>query len=84
MDVIQGAFNWIADKLQDLGNALINLLPNSPFIFIMANTEFRQWLAWANYFIPFGTFIAIGESWLLCVGIYYLYQMGLRWAKAID
>lgn len=84
MEFLQSVGNWFISKFTDLANLLINILPDSPFSFISASPEFRQWLGWANYFFPLATFISIGEAWLTAISVYYLVQLGLRYAKAID
>lgn len=37
-----------------------------------------------NWFIPIGTFVSILEGWLVCVAVYYAYQIVLRWIKVIE
>lgn len=84
MDVFKSIFDWIGDKLEFIINAIVMLLPNSPFSFVEIPSEFEEWLQWVNWFIPFGTFIAIGESWITCIAIYYAVQAILRWTKTIE
>lgn len=83
MDIFKEIFDWLGDKLQDILNLFINILPDSPFMFVSANSDMYKWFAWANYFIPFSSFVAIGEAWLTCVTIYYSVMVILRWVKAL-
>lgn len=83
MDIFKQIFSWLGSKVTELGNAIISILPSSPFQFVAMGVEYKQWFAWANYFIPFQTLIGIGEAWLTCVAIYYLVMVGLRWAKVL-
>lgn len=74
----------IKEGLQSLGIAALRMLPPSPFIAFMNQMESQTWLKWLNWIIPIGTFVAILEAWLACVSIFYIYQLVLRWAKAIE
>lgn len=68
-----------------IGNVL-SFLPDSPFLVLeeLSNTEYYQWLQWLNWFIPINTFVSILEAWLVGIGLYYVYQIVLRWVKAIE
>ena len=37
-----------------------------------------------NWFVPVNSFVSILETWLVAVGIYYVYQIVLRWIKVIE
>lgn len=51
------------------------ILPDSPFqSFISSNIYNNKYLQMINYFVPVGVFISIGEAWLTCIALYYLYQ----------
>ena len=63
---------------------VLALLPTSPFrSFIEACGEF-PYLGWLNWFVPVGQIIAIGEAWLVAIGLFYMYSIVLRWIKAIS
>lgn len=66
--------------------AVLKILPDSPFLFLeeMGNSEVAQWLGYLNWFIPVNTFVAILEGWLVCIAIYYVWQIILRWMNAIE
>lgn len=66
--------------------SVIELFPTSPFVFLdeLGQSEFYEWLQFMNWFIPINTFVGILEGWLACVGIYYAYQIVLRWIKVIE
>lgn len=65
---------------------VIRLFPESPFTILegMSNSEFYVWLQYVNWFVPIGTFVSILETWLVCVAVYYVYQIALRWVKVIE
>jgi len=62
---------------------LLSILPTSPLQPIIAQIEAVQWLGYLNYFVPVGTLVGIGTAWLAAIGIFYLWQVVLRWAKVI-
>lgn len=72
LDIISSLLGWV-----------VNLLPDSPFSIIQAS-GFGSLLSDINYFIPIYEFLAIGQAWLICVGVYYLYSVIARWVKAIE
>lgn len=72
LDIIAAVLSWVID-----------LLPDSPFSIIQA-TGVGSLLSDINYFIPIYEFLAIGQAWLICVGVYYLYSVVARWVKAIE
>ncbi|MEI3018457.1 MAG: hypothetical protein V8T38_15505 [Oscillospiraceae bacterium] len=45
--------------------------------------EVKQLFGHVNYFVPVTAMLAIGTTWLTAIGVYYLYQTILRWAKTI-
>lgn len=65
-------------------DAVLSLLPRSPFVSFIDAMENLPFLSALNYFIPISTFISIGEAWLVSVGVFYLYSILLRWIRAIS
>ena len=63
-------------------SGLVSILPNSPFV-ALSNSAISKYLPTLNYFIPVNEIISIGETWLVAIGVYYIYQAVLRWTKAI-
>lgn len=73
MEIITQFLDWV-----------LGLLPTSPFtkyIDMLADIPFLSTL---NYFIPISTFLAIGQAWLISIGLFYLYSIILRWIRAIE
>ena len=70
----------------DLAESALSILPDSPFIFLrdMSNSPVAQWLGQLNWFIPINTFVAILQLWCTAILVYYVIQIALRWAKAIE
>lgn len=83
MDVssIWSGIQNVADGARE---TIMSALPISPFTAYINQIEKYEWLAYINWLIPIDQFIAIGEGWLMAVGIFYLYSIVLRWIKAIE
>lgn len=80
---VKGIWNAITDVLDDIVNAIVLLLPDSPFKDVEIPAEVKQLFGYVNYFVPVIAMLAIGTTWLTAIGVYYLYQTILRWAKTI-
>ena len=80
---VKGIWNAITDVLDDIVNAIVLLLPDSPFKDVEISAEVKQLFGYVNYFVPVTAMLAIGTTWLTAIGVYYLYQTILRWAKTI-
>lgn len=69
-------------------NAILAFLPDSPFQFLLATLRGNSFIAnilqMVNWFIPVYSWVGVLEGWLVAVGIYYIYQVALRWLKAIE
>ena len=84
------AFSGIVDGINDVASkvfeAIIVLLPTSPFVNIKQYLPagFREFLGYLNYYIPISTLLSITSLWLTCVITYYIYQLVLRTVKAVQ
>lgn len=74
---------FLIDAVGLLLNALVLLFPPSVFTFV-ENSQFNDLLSNINYFLPISEFVAITETWLVGVGVYYLYSIYARFIKAIE
>lgn len=67
--------------------AVLGFLPDSPFKILDSldpTGQIAEWLGMVNWFIPIYSFVGILEGWLVCIGVYYIYQVVLRWLHAIE
>ena len=80
---VKSIWNSITDVLDDIVNAIVLLLPDSPFKDVEIPAEVKDLFGYVNYFVPVGAMLSIGMSWLTAIGVYYMYQTILRWAKTI-
>ncbi len=76
-------WNAITDVVDDIVNSVVVLLPDSPFSDVEIPPEVTELMGYVNYFVPIGAMLAIGASWLVAIGTYYLYQTILRWTQTI-
>lgn len=83
MGILKSIWNSIVDFVEQIANAIIMLLPDSPFKDLEIPAEVRQIFGYVNYFVPIAAMLSIGTAWLTAIGIYYLYQTILRWSKTI-
>lgn len=74
--------NILIEGLGLIGNAVMLLLPTSPFTQFM-NVDI-PYIDTLNWILPIGTFISILTAWLTCIALYYLVQVVLRWVKIIE
>ena len=73
-----------SNVIKTILNFITSVLPDSPFKMLQANEQIQSVLGYLNYFIPIDFCIATLQTWLVAVGIFYLYQVILRWANAIE
>lgn len=83
MEALKSIWNSITDVVDDIVNAIVILLPNSPFKDVEIPAEVQEIFGYVNYFVPVAAMLSIGSGWLVAIGTYYLYQTILRWAKTI-
>lgn len=75
--------NGLRDFLIDMVNVFLALLPDCPFEKYISAIGDNDLLKYVNWIIPVGDFVIIGSSWLVAIGVFYLYQVVLRWLKVI-
>lgn len=85
---ISGWINGFWSQLADWANAILIVafagLPDSPFVMISKNSQITELLSYLNWVIPIDFMISTLELWLVAVGIFYVWQILLRWVKAIE
>lgn len=76
IDSINGVFNQVFQFI-------LFLLPDSPFKNFSFPPEIESFLGYLNYYVPFTEMVAIGLIWILAVGVYFGYQLILRFISAV-
>lgn len=84
VDMLIKIVNLIILSIGTLGQSILNLLPDSPFTSVTIQNISSKYLGHLAWIIPFETLITILSTSLISVGIYYVYQIILRWIKAIE
>jgi len=80
---IVGILNALIKGLGGVLSALFFFLPPSPFT-MLDNSPLAEYLPYINYLLPVSEVIVILQAWVTAIGVYYIYQIGLRWLKAIE
>lgn len=63
--------------------ALLSVLPLSPFKQFIDQFRSLPFLGYLNWFFPVGDCLAVMGAWLTAVGLFYLYSIVMRWLKVI-
>ena len=64
-------------------DALLSVLPLSPFTQFIDQFRSLPYLGYLNWFFPVGDCLAVMSAWLIAVGLFYLYSIVMRWLKVI-
>ncbi len=75
--------DFMTSLLDRLLQAVLSVLPLSPFTSVIAGLEQLPYLGYINYFVPVGTILKIGTAWLGAIALFYLYSVVARWVKLI-
>lgn len=71
--------------VQQLLNLVLFLLPDSPFQGILSQSgAITPYLGYVNYFYDVSFAVTAFETWLAAITLYLIYQLYLRWAKAVS
>lgn len=76
----------ITDALMSLLNGVLDMLPDSPFLFLqeLGNSQFGDWLGYLNWFVPVYSWVGLTSAWLTALGLWYVVAIFLRWLRAIE
>jgi hypothetical protein len=82
--MLHNFFQSVIDGLVFLLQGLINLLPHSPFRGVYSLTIDNDLLGFLAWIIPYPQIIAVLQAWLVAITSFYLFQIILRWVKAVE
>ena len=74
---IMNFFNDVLEWLKTIGDAVLLLLPDSPFMFLR-DDKWNEILGYVNFFLPVREILIVLSGWIACVIVYYTYQAILR------
>ncbi len=83
MDIWSTIKNFINDASNKIFQAILVLLPDSPFKDFSFPPEIESFLGYLNYYVPFATLVTIALGWTTCIAVYYGYQLILRFINAV-
>lgn len=72
---------WLSNSFNSIVNAIFDILPTSPIVYLSKDKIIGTYLSYVNYFIPIYLWLSILEAWGIAVAIYYCYKIVLRWIK---
>lgn len=75
--------NLIIAALGNTLNFLVSFLPDSPFQ-ILSNSPISEYVSSLNYFFPIKEMLSVCELWVVAIATYKLYEIVLRWIKAVE
>ena len=78
-NIMEFVYKWAAKMAQ----AIINLLPTSPFRNFINSWNPPEYLGWLNWFFPVSEVIGVLSIWLASITVFYLYSIIMRWIKMI-
>lgn len=84
MEITMDLFNAVMDIINTALNYIFSFLPEDPFLSIIDELGAIPAVQYVNYFVPVDKILAITAIWLGAIATFYLYQIILRWIKAID
>lgn len=73
---IEQAFNGLIQ-------AIVRVLPLSPFKEFLEDFEDLPFLGYLNWFVPVRSILIVMGVWLAAVAAFYLYSVIARWVKLI-
>lgn len=77
-------FNSVSSGFKELGHKLLTVLPKSPIVYLEADPQIKTYLGYVNWFIPIYAMISVLEAWLVCIAVYYVVSVALRWLKVVE
>lgn len=77
--MIVNALNNLIAAVGKLFAVLINLLPNSPFNYVLGLDY--KWVDAINWIFPLMEVIAQLQAYVAAVAVYYVIRVALRWIK---
>lgn len=72
---------WISGAFKSILNAVLDMLPTSPFTFLTTDSTVSLYLSYVNWFVPVYLWISILQIWLVAIGIFYAASALMRWLK---
>jgi hypothetical protein len=78
---------WIPKIFLQAAEWALSILPNSPFLVIDSinvDDVIYEYIQYINWFFPVTAIISLLSAWCAAILVYYIVQIALRWANAIE
>lgn len=82
--MIQNIWQSITSAVYSLIQAMINVLPDSPFDTLAQIPEVTTIVKWLNWVVPIQFFLSSMAAWLSAISIYYIYSVIMKWIKLVS
>lgn len=82
-DFFIGLLNSIISGLATVINAILSILPPSPFQ-ALDNSPIADYIGYVNWFIPVAEILVELAACCTAILIYYAYSIVMRWMKVIE
>lgn len=76
--------DWLAGFLNEVQKVVLEALPDSPFKDFVLPLGVQNILSYINWIVPFYMIGNTLLAWTVAIGVYYAYQIILRWLKSIQ
>jgi hypothetical protein len=79
--------DWIPKVFLQAAEWALSILPDSPFLVIDSITvesQIYEYIQYINWFVPVPAILALLSAWTAAILVYYIVQIVLRWANAIE
>lgn len=78
---------WIPKVFLQAAEWALSVLPNSPFLIIdsiIIDKYMLEYIRYINWFVPMPAIMSLLTAWCSAILVYYIVQIILRWANAIE
>lgn len=79
-----GLLNGCIKGLSFAVSVVLALLPSWTPLSGVSTSGIVPYLGFVNWMMPIGQMMAVLTVWGGCIGIYYVYQVILRWGKVVE
>ena len=75
---------WLNELFNSFVQALLSVLPHSPFTKYIDAIQASPYLGYVNWFFPINVFLVMTNAWLLAIGVFYAFRIIGKWIKLMD
>lgn len=80
--VVSNVINFVISALASVINLVLSVLPDSPFLDLnFFDSDVFNYIPYLSYLFPLASMFATFSAWLVCMLVYYIYSIVMRWIK---